>query len=184
MHDQFGVLVQGEMRENYANGTSRVTQREISAYFKPDPLRPHEREYALSQFHFLGLYQEMDEATTVPPDYRIGIFDSLVAQEQNGWTDEERQMVEERLISDAEKYENVVVAPRASVPPPWPNYDLYQGTVPQLMKKLVAEGHDVNKTLIYERETQNRDRVVEAIEELLLDPAAVQAAVAEEVVVG
>jgi len=184
-HDGFGVLVQGEDRINFANGSSQVTRKEIAAYFKPGMLRPHEREAAIAKFNFNGLYQEMDEATMVPPDYRIGLFDSMLAQEQNGWTDEEREMVEQRLSSDAEKYGNLLVAPRSSVPPPWPNYDVYTGTAQKLMQKLLAEGHDISKTLTYERETQDRPKVVEALERLLVDPTAVsEFAPSDEVVVG
>lgn len=184
MHDQFGVLVQGEIREQYATGTSRVLTREIAAYFKPDMLRPHEREFALTQFNFRGLYQELDEVTTVQPDYRIGVFDSVLSAEANGWTDEEREMVEQRLLSDAERYESIVVAPHASVPPPWPRYDAYRGTAQKLMQKLVSEGYDLSTVLTYERETQNRDNVVEALEGLLVDPNAVSELASEEVVVG
>jgi len=184
-HDGYGVLVQGGERTYFANGVSQETTKEIAAYFKPSELRPHEREFAIANFQFRGLYQEMDEATTVQPDYRIGIFDSIAAQEQNGWSDEERELVEQRLLSDAEKYNDVLVAPRSSVPPPWPRYDTYTGTVSKLMQKLIADGYDLTQVLIYERETQNREKVVEAIERLLVDPSAVsEIAPSEEVVVG
>lgn len=185
MHDGFGVLVQGGERTYFANGLSQETTREIAAYFKPEGLRPHEREAALAKFSFRGLYQEMDEATTVQPDYRLGVFDSVVAQQQNGWSDEERELVEQRLLADAENYNEILVAPTSSVPPPWPNYDAYQGTPKKLMAKLISDGHDLQQTLTYERETQNRAVVVELLERLLVDPSVVsELAPSEEVVVG
>lgn len=152
--------VVSEMSEHYATGATAVIQKGVYAEFTPHGLRPHEREYVLARWSFNGLYQEMDEATTVEPDYRIGVYDSEVDQAVKHWTDDERDLIEQTLLVD----DDVLLLPRSSVQPPWPKYDDYRGSVGTLLKKLVEEGHDLETVLTYERESQNRPALVEALE--------------------
>src|SRR5262245_39649967 len=170
MNDHLIVQVRPMVQEYYATGGTRVLQEQILADFHVELVRPHERQLALEQFHFRGLYQERDEVTTVPPDYRIGLFDTEAAQADRGWSDETREEVEAFLSRIADRHEHILIAPRASVPPPWPRYDEYPGTIQKLGQKLLAEGHDLQQTLTYERETQNRPRVVEEIQRLIENP--------------
>jgi hypothetical protein len=163
-YGRLSVQVQSERTEAYATGAVSVIQRALIAEFKPDGLLPHEREYVLTHWAFNGNYQEMDEATTVPPDYRIGVFDSDQGQRDHNWTEEEKQKVEDELQAIGRHYDHVMLLPKTLVPPPWPNYDDYHGTVAQLMKKLEDDGHDLSKVLEYEKASQNRPPLVEALE--------------------
>jgi hypothetical protein len=169
---QFALQVRGEERENYASGASKVTQMQVIAKFEPGGCNSEERELAIRRWRFNGQLQEMDEVTSIQPDYRIGLFDSVIAQSDSQWPDELRKEVERKLIDHSERFEDVMLVPHIGPEPPWPRYDAYNGTPAQLLRKLTDEGHDLHQVLAYERENQNRERVVEAISSLLDDPAA------------
>jgi hypothetical protein len=177
-----GVAIRGEIVESYANGGRRVTQTLLAAYFQPYLLTQDERQLALDHFYFNGSYQEQDEVTLVPPDYRIGLFDSRIAQEQNGWSDDERQLVEEKLLRVAQETpDTLLLVPEHTLQPPWPNYDLFEGSPLELAEKIAEDGYRLAEVVAYERENQNREDVIEALEELLSGDASVPVA-AEEIV--
>lgn len=157
------VQIQREITEAYATGAVKTLQPNVWASFKPEGLAPFERELVVHRWKFNGSYQEMDEATTVPPDYRIGVFDSEQAQLENAWSDDTRRMVEQGLL-DLERYDYVLPLPKTTTPAPWPNYDEYRGSVSQLVKKLEDDGHDIALVLEYERAVQNRPALVSALE--------------------
>src|SRR5262245_62260487 len=108
------VQVRAEVTEAYANGIVRTIVEPLGAQFEPGLLRPHEREAALAYFQFSGLPQELDEATTIQPDYRIGVYDS----ERVTLGDEERRLIEEALIKAIETgtSPHIMLAPASSVP--------------------------------------------------------------------
>lgn len=167
---QFAVQVRPEMREAFASGVVRVTQEQVIAKFEPGICQAEERDLAIKRWSFNGSLQEMDEVTTIQPDHRIGLFDSAIAQSDNQWSDELRQEVERLLNDHAERFDDVLVVPHHGPEPPWPRYDAYSGTPSQLLRKLIDEGHDLQGVLDYERENQNRERVVEALTAALSDP--------------
>ena len=157
-----------EISEQYATGMGRVVQTALYASFFPNLLLPHERELALSRFYLTGgLPQNVDEATHVEPDHRIGRFDSRDAQLQNGWSDEERELVENELLRHCNIYpEQLARVPEAVVPAPWPAYDTFKGSPAQLTKKVAEDGYDVHEVIAYEMANQNRDVVVAALGQL------------------
>lgn len=169
----FGVQIRAMVEEAFASGGSRIIQPPVYAMFKPGKLLPNEYEFALANWSsWNGSYQMSDEVTTVPPDYRIGAFDSVEAQRDQNWTDELRVEVEQALIKNAEHTDNILVVPSSLIPPPWPRYDEYLGDVDQLIQVLVEQGHSLSETLAYERANQDRPEIVDALESLLDDPEA------------
>lgn len=175
-YGRFGIQFRPEVAEAYATGMSKVIQAGLYAFFTPDQLTYDERELALSTWgQWNGGYQQLDEATMVPPDYRIGLFDSHQAQATYGWTDAERVYVEEQLVAYANRYEDVIAVPVTFIEPPWPKYDEFKGTAAALVRKLVEEGHDLENVLVYEAAVQNRPKVIEALNEYLSDPEAREA---------
>lgn len=178
-YGRFVLSVQREIVEAYASGLSNTVQRGIYATFHEGGLSPEERELAVSHWVFEGSYQNMDEVTTVPPDYRIGRLDTEAAQLEQNWTDEMRLEVERQLIRHSERFEDVLVVPAVFIPPPWPRYDEFTGKPAALVRKLVDEGHNLDATLTYERAMQKRPEVIEAIEAEIAEPAV---EVEEEVV--
>jgi len=178
-YGNFVVLIQSEISEHYATGHQRTLQPQVVAKFTPGGLLPFEREIVLNHWTFNGSYQEMDEVTTVAPDYRIGVFDSVVAQLENNWSDETRVAVEESL-QRLTRLDDVIELPRTLVPAPWPRYDDFKGTVGALMKRLEEDGHDLEQVLEYERATQNRPALIAALQSKL-DGFEQEAGVEEEI---
>jgi hypothetical protein len=165
------VQVRPQITEAYASGAIQVTQPQVLVQFDPTLLRIHERDLALKTWHFDGMYQEMDEATPVPPDYRIGAFDSVLAAVDNGWSEEVQRDIERKLSEQAERYPHIIVAPLTSVPPPWPRYDAYGGSPTALVRKVIDEGHDLEQVLAYERESLQRAKVIELLQAALAGEA-------------
>ena len=173
-YGNYAVQVQPLVAEWYATGGSKTVQRELVARFAPGSLRPPERELAIHSWVFNGSYQMEDEVTTFPPDYRIGVFDSVQAQQAEQWTDDEREKVELELTRLATEFPSEMLAiPRTMLAPPWPNYDGFEGSQAQLMRKLVDDGHNLEEVLAYECEMQNRPEVIDALEELISTAAKI-----------
>jgi len=179
-YGRFGVLIDRGHYEAYASGAVREVKPEISAYFRPEGLTPDEREMALETWAWNGSYQEMDEVTIVPPDYRIGVYDSLLHQAQAGFDDEVREMIEEKLQQNAQDYDNIIVV-RSRIAPPWPRYDEFRGSPQALVRRLVEDGHDLELVLAYERAHQDRPKVVDEIEKAI-ETGTVEVVLEEEVV--
>src|SRR5215813_12951336 len=96
---RYGVAIRPQIQEAYATGIVKIIQTPLDAMFHEGGLLPNEREMALAHWTFNGSYQELNEVTTVAPDYRIGVFDSIEAQMDRQWTNEERKQVEAELTS-------------------------------------------------------------------------------------
>ena len=169
---RFGVQIRPMIQEAYATGMAKVVQEPVYAMFEPWDLRPHERELCMARWSFNGFYQQEDEVTVLPPDMRIGVYDSVADAQVKGWSDELRLEVERVLIANASITDNVIVLPLTSVAPPWPRYDDFDGTTEALLAKLIEDGHDLTLTLAYERESQNRPEVIVTLAELIADPDA------------
>jgi hypothetical protein len=166
LYGRFMIQYQGMRQEAYANGMVRELQPQINLTFEPYRLTPDERELALNTWTFNGTLQEQDEVTTVAPDYRIGLFDSRQAQEDHLWPDELREKIEQYLFDYSERYD-WVLAVRSHIAPPWPRYDDFRGTPNALIRRLVEDGHELEKVLTYEREHQNRPKIVEELEKAI-----------------
>jgi hypothetical protein len=170
-YGRFGVQVRPLIQEAYATGLTKTLQEPVYVLFLPGRLTPLERELAVAHWTFNGFYQEQDEVTIVQPDYRIGVFDTIEAQIEHGWSHEIREEIEAVLLDLAERFDDILLVPMVTVPPPWPRYDDYAGAPAALVRKLVDEGHNLDAVLTYEREHQNRSKVIEAIQLAIDDPA-------------
>jgi hypothetical protein len=172
-YGRFSIQLRPIIQEAYATGMARVLQEPIYARFAPDRLSHVDRETAMKTWaNWNGSYQEIDEVTTIPPDYRIGVYDTDEAATQNGWDEDTKLFVDESLTEYAVRYDDIAIVPKTLIDPPWPNYDTFKGSVPALMRKLVEEGYDLQVVLEYEKAVQGRGKIVEAIERLIDDPDA------------
>jgi len=102
-------------------------------------------------------------------DIQSGVYDTEVAQAQEGWTDEEREMVERKLDEIADRipaYVQKLVPVHVAAPAPWQTYDQ---TAPEKVAALAAELGLVPEALRYERENANREPIVTALE-AAMDP--------------
>jgi len=162
---KYALQVRPQVVEAYATGAHKITQEQLVARFTIQAVTGDERALARQIFSFNGFYQEEDWVTIVEPDYRISAFDSVISQHEEHWTDEERVMVEQALIREAELHPQdvyVIEAKRAQIP--WPTYDSFKGTNAQLCKKIEEDGYSFVDVLAYERENQNRPEVVAKLE--------------------
>lgn len=167
----FVVSIRPIITEAYAVGIQKTIQEPIYARFSVLTTRPEEVDLANEHWRsFNGFYQQEDEVTIVPPDYRIGAFDTELAAIEQSWSDETRHEVEQALIDYAERWNDIIVVPVAVLAPPWPRYDEYAGTPISLARKLVDEGYDLSEVMAYELVNQNRADVLAAIEDMVVDP--------------
>src|SRR5262245_64104274 len=182
-YGRYAVCVQPYRGEAFATGQVRELQKEIVAQFAPGGMQPLERELAIGHWgvRMNGHYQEMDEVTIPPPDFRIGVFDSEQAQAEHGWSNDEREHVERTLVENGRITGNVLAVPLTVHGPPWPRYDDYTGTTDELVRKLIEEGYDLAAVLDYEKANQRRPDVVSALTALADDPDAVLELMPEEV---
>jgi hypothetical protein len=162
---KYALQVRPQVVEAYATGATKIVQEQLVARFSIGEVTGDERSLARQYFAFNGFYQEEDLVTIVEPDYRISAFDSLKAQAQEGWTDEEREWVEKALLREAELDPQSLVAIEAKrATPPWPTYDAFTGTPAALCKKIEEDGYEFLAVLNYERENQNRPEVIAKLE--------------------
>jgi len=179
-YGRYMVQVRPQISEAYANGAVKVTQTPLLAEFREGLMTPEERALCKQSWTFNGFYQEQDEVTPVEPDYRLGLFDSIKAQIDNGWTDEERRLVEEALERTAVREPNsVIVVHEARLEPPWPTYDSFTGSVNELCTKIAEDGYDLETVLTYEEENQDRPEIVAAFRQLIADRETAFGAVEE-----
>lgn len=170
-YGKYGLQVRTEIKEQYATGGERIVQSPLYANFTPadaQPLLAAERAEALNRFFLLGgLPQNVDEATHVEPDYRIGRYDTRQAQADNGWSDEDRELVEQRLLEHCDIYPDALFRmPEVESDAPWPAYDTFKGSAGQLAKKVREDGYDPTEVIAYEMANQNRDDVIAALGQL------------------
>jgi hypothetical protein len=169
-YGRYTLQVRPQISEGYANGVVKVTQSSLVAQFREGLMTPEERALCKQSWTFNGFYQEQDEVTPVEPDYRLGLFDSIAAQIESGWTDDERRQVEEALIETAGREPNaVIVVAEAKLPPPWPTYDQFTGSVNALCTKIVEDGYTLEAVLAYEEDNQDRPEIVAALKQLIAD---------------
>jgi hypothetical protein len=161
-YGRFGVQIQPIRAHALAEGGMHISQEPVYAFFHPYKLTPLEREMALAHWTFNGFYQELDEVSIVPPDYRIGHVESDEAALENGWDPDMKRRVEVELERLAEAFTDILVV-RSTIPPPWPRYDEFRGTPQALVRRLIEDGHDLDAVFTYERDHQSRPKVLEEI---------------------
>src|SRR5262245_34990422 len=175
-YGRYGIQLRPQITEAYATGQSKIIQDSIWANFSPDILTHIDRETALKTWSsWNGAYQELDEATTIPPDYRIGVYDSDDHALREGWDEELHQWVDEQLVDFVNRFNDIALVPKTLLDPPWPKYDSFKGTTAALMRKLVDEGFDLAEVLEYENAVQGRGRIVEALTDLIENPESREA---------
>lgn len=129
------------------------------------------RAEARARLAFLGASEDED------PMMRMGWFDLDLAAQQNGWDDEEKEIIEESIRA-AEGTDYIIVRPvQASAP--YPQYDQHrrvQGrrTVEHAIKDISAAyelaGFDVGQAIAYEQQHGNDPEVVAALGALGVAP--------------
>lgn len=147
-------------RSNFANFTA-VVRHEIQIPHPTLPVIQSTIPALRAEFGQLGSeyqYENQDGSVTTHADIRGHFFDSVSAQEQNGWTNEEREEVERRLVTLAGRWpEAVQVIEQAKAEKPWPSYS--EMDEEKVVEFALATGL-VEEALRYEVENACRDLVV------------------------
>ena len=98
-------------------------------------------------------------------EIRGGYLDTVTQQEERGWSDEDREYVEQRLLRALEKGNDEFrlwedVAPTA----PWPTYDkMHHNAIPPFAESAGM----IEQALSYETRTKNRPELVAKLTNLL-----------------
>lgn len=111
-------------------------------------------------------------ASYVTADIAGGFYDSVAAQIQHGYTDDERDAIEAKLRWVAQErpdYVQEVVAVHVPAPAPWATYD---GLSPEDSVELATRLGLVPETLRYERERLQRPAVIGPLEAALAELSA------------
>lgn len=172
------ALLDGQRRETTVvterGPETLVTRWDDICQFDPilyGPPSIYERETAEKTMVFQGVAQEMDEVTPVSLQARIGVFDTEVAQQLRGWSDEQREWIEQKLIGSGDLGSQFILVEQARAPKPWPKYDELRAvgrrTVKDVAEKIAAMTQDLGidpaDVVAYERENANRPEVLEAL---------------------
>ena len=164
---KFGVQIV-EPRVHITQYGDRVVDREgYTALFNQNDLTDRDKEVAEQTFEFRGLTTMIDEVTPTPLLDRISVFDTDEEAARGKWQPEFKLKVEERLAEinlwDPEFTEVFAL----KVPPPWPNYMDWSGSLEQLIATLVMQGHNLYEVIEFERQTGHRQAVIDALQEKL-----------------
>lgn len=170
---KFNIKIRPHIETVYANGVRQVEQQGLVAQFLPGDVTDWEVKAAYDTFKFNGMPTEEDEVTPIDPLYRLSSFDTSSISDP-----EERKLYETVLQNSFSNGVDYIYVPKPAVAPPWPAYDTFKGTPEKLVERLVEDGHSLHAVLEYERDHQNREKVIFAIEQAILDKR--QPAVAED----
>lgn len=146
------VLSDGQRQEN---------TKHLQAKFRRGVLSEEEENVAIAGLNHTGRPIDQDTSEHVSPRSRISGFDSVEAQEFNGWTDEERELVENTLRTSPFNGIEFLELDSVAAKKPWPSYD---NTPADLIADYVQmTGVPLEQVLQYERENANRPDVIETL---------------------
>jgi hypothetical protein len=167
----YNMIVRDEERDYYPDGRSRLVKPALVVDFG---------QQALGVETYAGV--DSDDSPTFTGIRGGGYYDTEVGQKRNNWSDEERELVEQRLLEladngpDADQirmmprelrpggFEDVKLYEEPRPVAPFQNYDsLSADKVVRISSELGCE----ERTLAYEQQTKNRKQVVEAMLELI-----------------
>lgn len=174
-----------EPRVHLTQYGDRVTDREgYVAFFRTGDVTQADIEFAESVFVKEGLLYGrttlLDEVTPTPLTSRLSVFDTAQHAEEEGWSPEFREEVEQKLLERAVNHPDFRLITVEAIPPLWPTYLDFRGTLEQLLKKIVEDGYDVRHAIAFERQSGQRPQVIEALEKLLVEQEASMTAEPQE----
>lgn len=142
-----------------------VVDPSIEAEFDRNGWTQHDFETAMLSFKFRGTQQYEDEATPVSPVARLSVYDTDLVAVQEGWDEDTKIKVEQRLLSSQGLGRDYVLVTEMALDPPWPSYDLFEGKPQVLVEQALALGFDLEEVIAYESSKwgQQREDVLAAL---------------------
>jgi hypothetical protein len=116
---------------------------------------------------------------SVPTHRWISTYDSRLAQLQEGWTDEERELIEAKLLAQGD----VVVIEPPMIEAPYAQYDKHRKmagkrdlshVLADITKAYELAGFDIDQAVAYEAQNLNDLTVIEHLKGLAPTPAEVE----------
>ena len=107
----------------------------------------------------------------VPTQRWIASYDSALAQKQENWTDEERELIEAKLMAQGDVF--MIEPPH--IPAPYAQYDKHRKivgkrTIEQVLTDITAAyelaGFDIDQAVRYEQQNLDDQRVIEHLRSL------------------
>lgn len=158
----FSVGIQDEIREFYATGKSKVLQRRIDANFQNRLVTDEDFAVALATFTFPGLPEDFDTNTLVSPRYRVSVWDSEIAKRDEGFTDEEIELIISKLREDPSYGYDFVEVDVPKKKAPFPTYDDLED-IEQIVAIVKGAGLSIDEVVEYEKENRNREDLIKAL---------------------
>lgn len=159
-YQKYAITVQQQIEIMTANGMPMVSQPDKTLQFEQGGLHEHEVKTALDVFRFRGI------PDGVEPSHRLSVYDTRTFAADLS----EAETLAEKLRSMSEFGTDYIEVVEPRVPAPWPSYDKTK-RADTLITKVEELGFDPADVLAYERQNQNRDHIVTALEALLAKEA-------------
>jgi hypothetical protein len=156
--------------DTLANGQIREIKSGIMVEFRNGFLHPWEKDAARANFNYPTRETDLTSGEKIDwvEDNRVGVFDSLAAQESYVWSDELRKTVENNLLKALDirpgLRSDYMVVPRPVLAKPWPSYDETDHN--RVAEMTQAMGLEKDSVIAYERDNKNRPSVITALEEI------------------
>ena len=166
-YPEYSVQIRKQIMRPLGDGQAEIVQAGLYAKFtsadKGGMIYDKERREAEDRFQVHGRQQEQDQATPIDIIHRLSVFDTDDVPES--WTDEDVELAERTLRDLALINPNAFIVMQGTpIPPPFPAYDVWEGTPQELVLKLTGDGFDLNEVILYERQFgQDRPEVIEAL---------------------
>lgn len=145
-----------------ADGQRQELSKDLVAKFARGVATEDEIQLAVVSLNHNGLPHDRDTEEHFSPRSRISAFDTQQAQVANGWTDEERELVEYTLRNSPHNGVEFIEVTEAPVTgKPWATYD---STEPWLVAEIAAMVRvPLEQVAAYERAHQNRPEVLASL---------------------
>jgi len=177
----YGAQIRVQRQQGRGDGTVDVLVPGLYVKFQTTRegafIYDNEQAEAMRHFKFHGNTQHEDQATPTDPINRISVLDTEEWARREGWSEEDKELVESRLLelSQTTPTEVLYVA-STPITAPFPAWDRYDGDLIALGERLIEEEHDLDDVLYYEKTFgPNRPEMIEMLE------AAIEARKAVEV---
>jgi hypothetical protein len=121
----------------------------------------------VADFGYINAPETYDEDGSPQAVIQGGTFDSVATQKRLGWSDEEREIVEMRLLEliqnppDGASRGDVSLYEAPKPIPPWPTYDKTDYTA---IADFAAQAGLVDEAITYEQRAKRRNPVLKALE--------------------
>ncbi len=158
-YGNYSVGVQSLVKESFGTGESKILKPRIDAQFHRSLVTDDDLAVAVQSFRFPGLPFDEETNSHVSPRFRISVWDSEWAQLNEGWSDEQIEMIIAKLRATSGV--NHFELEQKRLGEPFPNYDTL--SIDDILKVVDVANIDPGPVVAYERENQNRGELIDAL---------------------